>query len=194
MELEIVNSYKYLGFTLTTKLSTNSACEEYASKSKGKILDLIKTMWSLGSLDTSLFFKLFDAQIKPMLLYASEVWGMLRLTAIETAHLFACKKLLCVNNKTPNHMVYGDSGRHSLYIEITVSSLRYWLKLRSMPTERFPKQALIMMQNDIDNNRSKNTRSWASDIKHCLESYGFQDVWTGTSPTKLHFFQNSNAK
>ena len=65
--MEIVNSYKYLGFTLTTKLSV---CEEYASKAKGKILDLMKTMWSLGSLDTSLFFKLFDAQIKPVLLYA----------------------------------------------------------------------------------------------------------------------------
>ena len=115
-EMEIVNSYKYLGFTLTTKLSNNSACEEYASKAKGKKIDLMKTMWSLGSQDTSLFFKLFDAQIKPMLLYALEMWGMLRLTAIETAHLFACKRLLCVSNKTPNHMVYGDTGRYPLYI------------------------------------------------------------------------------
>ena len=72
-EMEIVNSYKYLGYTLTTKLSSNSACEEYASKAKGKILDLMKTMWSLGSLNTTVFFQLFDAQIKPMLLYASEI-------------------------------------------------------------------------------------------------------------------------
>ena len=86
------------------------------------------------SLDMSLFFKLFDAQIKPML-YASEIWGMLRLTAIETAHLFACKRLLCISNKTPNHMVYSDTGRYPLYIESTLSSLRYWLKLRRMPTE-----------------------------------------------------------
>ena len=193
-EMEIVNSYKYLGFTLTTKLSNNSACEEYASKAKGKILDLMKTMWSLGSLDTSLFFKLFDAQIKPMLLYASEIWGMLRLTAIETAHLFACKRLLCVSNKTPNHMVYGDTGRYPLYIESTLSSLRYWLKLRRMPTERFPKQALIMMQNDIDNNGSRNTRSWASDIKHCLESYGFQDVWTGEVANETAFLSAFKCK
>ena len=48
-KIEIVNSYKYLGYTLTTKLSTNSSCEEYASNAKGKILDLMKTMWSLGS-------------------------------------------------------------------------------------------------------------------------------------------------
>ena len=59
-KLKIVNSYKYLGYTLTTQLSTNSSCEEYASKAKGKILDLMKTMWSLGSLDTTEFFQLFD--------------------------------------------------------------------------------------------------------------------------------------
>ena len=55
-EMEIVNSYKYLGYTLTTKWSSDSACEEYASKAKCKILDLMKTMWSLGSLNTTVCF------------------------------------------------------------------------------------------------------------------------------------------
>ena len=54
-EIEIVNSYKYLGYTLTTKLSSNVACREYSNKAKGKILDLMKTMWSLGSFDFSPF-------------------------------------------------------------------------------------------------------------------------------------------
>ena len=63
-ELEIVNRYKYLGYTLTTKLSSVCACEDFASKAKGNILDLMRTMWSLGSFDTTVFFQLFDAQIK----------------------------------------------------------------------------------------------------------------------------------
>ena len=91
--MEIVNNYKYLGYTLTTKLSSNSACEEYVSKAKGIILDLMKTMWFLGSLNTTVFFQLCDAQIKPMLLYASEIWGTSRLRITESAHLFACKRL-----------------------------------------------------------------------------------------------------
>ena len=154
----------------------------------------MKTMWSLGSLDTSLVFKLFDAQVKAML-YASEIiWGMLRLTAIETAHLFACKRLLFVSNKTLHHMVYSDNGRYPLYIESTLSSLRYWLKLWRSPTERVPKLALIMMQKDIDKNGSRNTRSWASDIKHCLESYGFQDVWTGEIASETAFFSAFKCK
>ena len=63
-----------------------------------------------------------------------------------------------------------------------------------MPTEQFPKQALIMMQNDIDDNGSRNTRSWASDIKHCLESYGFQDVWTGEVANETAFLSAFKCK
>ena len=90
-EIEIVNRYKYLGYTLTTKLSSVCACEDFASKAKGKNVDLMRTMWSLGSFDTTVFFQLFDAKIKPVLLYASEVWGTSKLANIETVHLFACK-------------------------------------------------------------------------------------------------------
>ena len=51
-----------------------------------------------------------------------------------------------------------------------------------------------MMQNDIDNNGSRNTRSWASDIKHCLESYGFQDVWTGEVANETAFLSAFKCK
>ena len=69
-EIEVVNSYKY---TLTTKQSSRVARWEYSNKAKGKILDLMKTMWSLVSFDSSLLFKLFDCQVNPLLCYASEI-------------------------------------------------------------------------------------------------------------------------
>ena len=71
-EIGIVNGYKYLGFTLTTKLSFDTALEEYARRGKDKVAEILKTMWALGNMDMSLFFKLFDAQVKPMF-YASEL-------------------------------------------------------------------------------------------------------------------------
>ena len=188
-------SYKYLGYTLTTKLSSNSACEEYASKAKGKILDLMKTMWSLGSLNTTVFFQLFDAQIKPMLLYASEIWGTSKHRIIESAHLFACKRLLSLSDKSPNHMVYGETGRSPLYIDSKIASLRYWLKLDKMPITRFPKQALIMLQNSLDTENRCKRSNWAGSIKECLESYGFQDVQDKAEwATKLPFFLPSGKK
>ena len=113
-----------------------------------------------------------------MLFYASEIWGTARVLVIESAHLFACKRPLCVSNKTPNHMVYGDTGRYPLYIDSTINSLRYWLKVRKMPMTGFPQQTLTMLENDLVKCTSISTSNWARNIKYCLESYGFQDVWT----------------
>ena len=92
-EIKIVKSDKYLGYTLTIKLSLRVACREYSSKSKGKTVYLMKTVWPLGSFDSSLFFKLLDSQVKLMLLYASQIWETMNKPAIETAHLFACERL-----------------------------------------------------------------------------------------------------
>ena len=78
-------------------------------------------------------FWTFDAQIKPMLLYASEIWGTSRLRITESPHLFACKRLLSLGDKSPNHMVYSETGRYPLYIDSKIASLRYWLKLAKCP-------------------------------------------------------------
>jgi hypothetical protein len=68
-------------------------------------------MWALGNLTPKYFFS-YLMQVKPMLLYAAEVWGLLKPNIIETAHLFACKRLLSVSDKPPNYMVYGETGRY----------------------------------------------------------------------------------
>jgi hypothetical protein len=73
-EIELVNKYKYLGFYLTTKLSFDLALEEVVGRAKGKVVEILRTLWNLGSTDIFLFVKLLDAQVKPMLLYASEIW------------------------------------------------------------------------------------------------------------------------
>ena len=55
-------------------------------------------------------------------------------------------------------MVYGETGRYPLYIDSTISSLRYWFKLSKMPVTRFPKQALIMLKNRLDTNTTHTNR------------------------------------
>lgn len=183
-QIEIVNSYKYLGFTLTTKLSFDTALEEFAGRAKRKVVEIMKSMWRLECFDVSLFFKLFDAQVKPMLLYASEIWGLTPFHSIESVHLFACKRLLNVSIKTPNAMVYGELGRYPLYIDSALYLLRYWFKLKNMYLVRLPKQAYVQDKNvNLENNK----HSWSSAVKRCLDMYGFSEVWMndGVGDVKL---------
>ena len=82
-KIEVVNSYKYLGFTLSTKLSFDTAFYEYSGRANGKVVEILKTMWSLGTMNVTVFFKLFDAQVKPMLLY-----GFLQSIKLLSHHIY----------------------------------------------------------------------------------------------------------
>jgi hypothetical protein len=177
-ELEVVNSYKYLGFTFTTKLSFEIALEEFAGRAKGKVVEIMKTMWSLGTLDINVFFKLFDAQVKPMLLYAAEIWGFVRFHVVEAPHLFACKRFLNVSPRTPNTMVYGELGRYPLYIDSAVRAVKYWFKLQNMMLVRLPRQAYEMEKTRFLRQENKeNVQNWVYCLKHCFDIFGFSEVW-----------------
>lgn len=54
----------------------------------------------------SVFIKLFDAQVQPIALYGSEIWGLTPVTTIaEKVHLFALKRFLNVDMRTPNDLI-----------------------------------------------------------------------------------------
>ena len=182
-KLEVVNNYKYLGYTLTTKLSIDIPLREYAGKAKGKVLNIFKTLFRLGQIDIDIFFKLFDAQVKPMLLYAAEIWGTSHFDTIEKVHTFACKKLLGVSTRTPNTLIYGEVGRYPLYIDSIIRALNYWYKLLQLEDNRLPKLAYIREKQEMTK-----TQGWATNLKRCLEQNGYADRWIYENTNNMNSF------
>ena len=131
MKLEIVNYYKYLGVIFSTGLACSYSLEDMATRARKGVLGILKLQWTFGEQSPKLFFKLFDCQIQPMLTYGSEVWGLMAdLGVVERIHLFAIKKrLLKVSPRTPNLLVYGETGRYPLYICPYTRCIKYWLSI-----------------------------------------------------------------
>ena len=75
-EIRVTHSYKYLGMTFTAKLSINSILSEVCRKGKKGVMDIQKSMTKFNTIDPTLFWKLFDTQIEPILTYSSEVCGL----------------------------------------------------------------------------------------------------------------------
>ena len=70
--LEVVNTYRYLGLTFSTRLSFRVATDgEHLTRAKRGTIEILKTLRRLNCFSLGLFFKLFDAQIAPSLLYGS---------------------------------------------------------------------------------------------------------------------------
>ena len=129
VEVEVVNSYKYLGIALTIKRSTTEAVADFIPKAKRKIFTILKALRKINCTDWGVFSKIFDAQIQPAPLYASKIWGTRRVETVEKVHLFAIKRSLRLSNRTPSTIVYGESGRYPLAVSSQIRSIKYWLKL-----------------------------------------------------------------
>jgi hypothetical protein len=172
--MKIVNAYKYLGIYLSTRLSFSHSLNDMAGRAKKGIIGILKLLWSLGDKSPTLFFKLFDVQIQPMLNYGAEIWGLdADLKIIEKVQLFALKRFLNVSSRTPNVLVYGETGRYPLYINVYMKCIKYWLKILQMPAHRLPYKAYKMLVFLHEQNR----KTWATSVCYTLYKYGFDDVW-----------------
>ena len=189
--ISVVNVYKYLGICLSTRLTFSHALKDMAARAKIGVVNILKLLWSLGEKSPSIFFKLFDVQIQPILNYGAEVWGLeADLKVVERIHLFALKRFLNVSSRTPNVMVYGETGRYPLFVNIFVKSVKYWLRILKIPDHRFPYKSYKMLLYLHEQNR----KTWASSVCFLLYKYGFNHVWenqgVGDEKTFLKEFKN----
>ena len=106
-------------------MTFSNAVDEMAKKARKAVIDILRTVWRLGDFSATTFLTMFDAQIKPMLLYGSEIWGLKEYKSVEKVRSFALKKLLNVSPRTPNDMVYGETGRFPLYVLSYTSCIKY---------------------------------------------------------------------
>ena len=121
-----------------------------------------------------LFMKLFDCQMQPAAQYGSELWGLEKAALhCESVHLFALKKFLGVELRTPNDFIYGETNRYSIYINSALRCIRYWLKLVQMDDYRLPHRAYKMLYR-MGAGGKKNR---VSNVRLCLYEHGFGDVW-----------------
>ena len=104
-------------------------------------------------------------------MYASEIWGTVRLDGIKKVHMMACQHFLGVPLRTPNKMVYGELGRYPLFVNSTLRCLKYWLRVLKMDI-RIPKQAYKMMIL-MDESEKK---CWVTQVKNVLSKNGFYCV------------------
>jgi len=124
--LQIVVKQTYLGVEMTS-----SSCYTYAreilNKKATKVLSIMKRSFSNSDSATiAIKNKLFDALVKPVLLYACEIWGTELLSyrthfdksTIEQVHIKFRKQTLNIPWYTENIACRAELGRYPLSIDI----------------------------------------------------------------------------
>jgi len=118
---------------------------------------------------------MFDAMVKPILLYGSEVWSTEKLDLVEKIHLKFIKLSLRLGKSTPNFMVYGESGRHPLYGDVKHRMVTFWAKLISGKESKLSVQVYNVCYQLYIRNLIKTP--WMIRINNILNDCGFTNIW-----------------
>ena len=128
VELEVVDSFKYLGIMFYKNGSwnrTQKCLAEYGSFALHNLYRLLQDM----NLKTSEKFKLFESLVGSVLGYGGEVRGRHGGLDIERLHTQFCRSILGVKNSNNLAALYSELGRRPLIVFRKLRILKYWWKV-----------------------------------------------------------------
>ena len=74
--LEVVSGYSYLGLIFSTKLNNNVMLSRLVTRGKIAFCRISSLLKIMTTTSYNILYKMFDAQVQPILLYGSELWGL----------------------------------------------------------------------------------------------------------------------
>ena len=134
IELENVRSYKYLGFLFTPSGEIRRGLHDLRDRAFKAFMKLKNQMGTQFNKDIPIILDLFDAMIKPILLYSSDFWGCIKLpkeNPLEILHMAFCKQILGVQRQTTNIGVLLELGRIPLDIYAIKFSIKIWERIKA---------------------------------------------------------------
>ena len=174
-EVEVVNSFKYLGVTFCKTGRYINAVKENVDSARRAFFLLLKYVRQ-NDVPLDCQVDLFCRTIEPILLYGAEVWGFEHCPFLEKYRLRCLKILLKVKNSTPSYMIYGELGLRPLECEIKKRVISFWYSLLTGKQDKLSfTMYLAMYRNSTINNLSF---KWLSFVKNIIQETGFYYMWT----------------
>ena len=185
-EIEVVNSFKYLGVVLTSGgafIQGSKTLADKALKARYCLFECLKGTKA----PINRMLNLFDSQVASILNYGAEVWGFISAESIERVHRKFCKRVLSVKLSTNNYGIYKELGRYPLFITRQIRIVKYWLNLA---TNTKSNCILSSVYSCTERHIAENVNqaTWLSKVKHLLTRNGFGDIWQFPESVSVKLF------
>ena len=131
-KIDSTRHYKYLGFLVTPSGEISSGLRDLSERALKAFMKIKKKMGSLFQQFPIVSLKLFETLIRPILLYASDFWGILKQpknNPVENIHLMFCKHLLGVQKQTTNVGILLELGHIPLTLFAKKMAIKNWERL-----------------------------------------------------------------
>ncbi len=176
-EIKIATQYKYVGTVVSTKtrnmFSKNQDC--LVGKCRNAIYALKSYAEnSIGKLHSDMAIRMFDAQIDPIMQYASEIWFQNKeMTELQKIHLSYLKNTMRVKPSSSTLAIYSELGRFPILIKQKCQLIKYWRRILKMSQNAYVNKAYNSMY-ELDDLGQTN---WCSFVKDILNEVQLQQCW-----------------
>ena len=192
-ELEIVNSYKYLGHVLCNSKNIHKDMYAHLVTQAQKAVYALKdnTKSTVGYLPPKLNLKMFDTHILPVLEYNSEIWFPDKENSdLERIQLKFLRNMLGVRSQTATNAVLADTGRFPLLIRQHSSALKYLDRLQKSTCPTLLRKCLTI-QIEL---KEKGAPCWLKRLSNILESINYDHMNFDLNKSIASLFDQANAK
>ena len=178
--IDTTREYKYLGLLITPSFNLKATLSDLKDRARRAIYTMKTKLGPLFRKEILTSLHLFDSLVKPILLYASDFWGCLKLpkdNPIETIHINFCKELLGTQKQTPNIAVLLELGRIPLQIHAKKNCIKYWEKIAQQ------KNANLLTRKTYEWALNQET-GWGHSVKNYLCQIGLMNVFLNIGVNK----------
>ena len=173
-QLDNVREYKYLGFVFTPSGEIRTGLQDLRDRAFKSFQALKNKMGDSFNRDIETALNLYDSMIKPILTYASDFWGCMKLpknnNPIEIMQMKIYKQILGVHKQTTNLGVLLELGKSTLDIECIKNGMKNW--------ERVKKGTANILIIESYNDAMKEGLPWLAGIEEHLERNNLRYLYT----------------
>ncbi len=182
--------YKYLGAEIDYKLSFKDFKMRILAKARANMGRIWQMGIRSGFLSVKASLNLYQALVRSILEFSSEIWGFDLWREGEQIQLDMAKRILRCSMMTSRPVLVGELGLMSLHGRRNYKKLMFWLHIVSLPNSRLLKHIYLASKVVIMKNTKNKKANWATQVKEIFEYYGLNDFWT--DPTRAYNLDGKN--
>ena len=195
MVITSVRDYKYLGFLITPSGEVSTGINDLKSRALYALVQLRKKLGAHFRENIKMSIYLFDALVKPIILYCSDFWGPLCIdkkapsemlpsrNLIDLVHMKFLKQILGVQKQTSNIGVLLETGRVPLLTYAIKNSIKNWSRIGLF--NECNALTKLSFQNIVDKDFE-----WNRNIRNILNNIGLGNILNGdTSRPEVEVFK-----
>jgi len=159
--VQVVNEYKYLGLTISSKITLRKHMECKSMTAKKSINALWSPIFENNKILPEAKIKLFKSCIRTLICYGAQIWGCKPYEDIEKVMRFFLKKLFRLPSWTPTAFLCLETNTEPLHLHTLKLHCTYLIKIMTMSSSRYP--------HIVAKECMKKKAGWYSDLTVLLE-------------------------